>query len=375
MTLEIQALEQRITIRSNERRKQLQLEHPGQFVPNFAITEDEQIQHMQTEIGKLQEEVRQIIRDKEREAGLGPSRMDDTLGICQKIAKMSVAGFNDVAKLIILVSTSAALQLVILLASNLFNEMTVTSALYQFGLILFPEVTNWVYKVDFSALYLQELKFAQTQTRKGLYMIPFVIASIGLIVVCAKGYYELNDLSLLIPALKFKDEFIRSMSRATYLSLFFLVQVISVPVLEQRFYFVYISGMLSQLTGLRELIPLIEFDRKSVLNSGAVLALHSLTYVTYIYKNFSDYNMQLYAVASITAIAVLSIHILRLRYGIIASIIGHMLFNLSVFLILATIYTTDFMHEGFTAEEFTTKNNNCIDFIFGHNEGVENNLA
>lgn len=344
-------------------------------MPNFAINEDEQIQVMQEDIGKLQNEVRQIYRDKEKEAGMGPSKMDETLGICQKIAQMSVAGFNDVAKLIILVSTSAALQLVILLASNLFNEMTVTSALYQFGLILFPEVTNWVYKVDFSALYLQELKFAQTQTRKGLYMIPFVVASIALIVACAKGYYELNDLSLLIPALKFKDEFIRSVSRATYLSLFFLVQVISVPVLEQRFYFVYISGMLSQLTGLRELIPLIEFDRKSVLNSGAVLALHSLTYVTYLYKNFSDYNMQLYSVAAITAIAVLSIHILRLRYGIIASIIGHMLFNLSVFLILATIYTTDFMHEGFTAEEFTTKNNNCIDFIFGHNEGVENNLS
>jgi hypothetical protein len=338
-------------------------------VPNFAVEEDDIIRTDMEAVEKLKVKIEKATASKKDD---GTAAL---VGFFEKIAKMGKAGLNDLTKLIILVAASVSLQLIVLLASNLFNEMIVTSALYQFGLILFPEVTNWIYKVDFGLLYLQELKFVQTQTKKGLYMLPYLVGSIALIVLCAKGYYELNDLSILMPALKFQDEFIRALSRALYLGLFFMIQVISVPVLEQRFYFVYISGMLSQLNGLKELIPLVEFDRKSVLNSSAVLFLHSLTYITYLYKNFSDYNIQLYAVICLTAIAVLTIHVLRLRYGIISSMIGQMIFNLSYFLILAMFYTTDFMHEGFTAEEFTTKNNNCIDFVFGHNEGVENNLG
>lgn len=320
----------------------------------------------QEQISKLQKQLEDNKEDNGRSSAMG---------FLEKLARAGKEGIEDVIKLTIIGTTSFLLQLVILLGSNLFNEMTVTSALYQFGLILFPEFTNWLYKVDFGLLYLEELKFAKTQTRKGLYMLPFFFGALALITICAKGYYELNDLSLLIPALKFQDEFIRSVSRAVYLLLTFLVQVISIPVLEQRFYFVYFSGMFSQLKGLQRIFPFAGFDRKSILNMSMVLGLHSLTYVTYLYKNFSDYNMQLYTVAALTAIAVLSIHILRMKYGIIASIIGHMIFNFSVFLILAMLYTTDLMHEGFTAEEFTTKNNNCIDFIFGHNEGVENNLS
>lgn len=328
--------------------------------------EDEQIMAYQEQISKLQKQLEDNKEDNGRSSAMG---------FLEKLARAGKEGIEDVIKLTIIGTTSFLLQLVILLGSNLFNEMTVTSALYQFGLILFPEFTNWLYKVDFGLLYLEELKFAKTQTRKGLYMLPFFFGALALITICAKGYYELNDLSLLIPALKFQDEFIRSVSRAVYLLLTFLVQVISIPVLEQRFYFVYFSGMFSQLKGLQRIFPFAGFDRKSILNMSMVLGLHSLTYVTYLYKNFSDYNMQLYTVAALTAIAVLSIHILRMKYGIIASIIGHMIFNFSVFLILAMLYTTDLMHEGFTAEEFTTKNNNCIDFIFGHNEGVENNLS
>src|SRR3990167_3644686 len=343
-------MEEIISKQAAIKRAQLQREHPGQFVPTFAVYEDEQIMAYQEQISKLQKQLEDNKEDNGRSSAMG---------FLEKLARAGKEGIEDVIKLTIIGTTSFLLQLVILLGSNLFNEMTVTSALYQFGLILFPE----------------ELKFAKTQTRKGLYMLPFFFGALALITICAKGYYELNDLSLLIPALKFQDESIRSVSRAVYLLLTFLVQVISIPVLEQTFYFVYFSGMFSQLKGLQRIFPFAGFDRKSILNMSMVLGLHSLTYVTYLYKNFSDYNMQLYTVAALTAIAVLSIHILRMKYGIIASIIGHMIFNFSVFLILAMLYTTDLMHEGFTAEEFTTKNNNCIDFIFGHNEGVENNLS
>ena len=208
-------------------------------------------------------------------------------------------------------------------------------------------------------------------------MFIFTGLCILLILLCAIDMYEINDLTLLIPALKFTDTNVREYSRMIYLTIVFIEFVIGMPILEQRFMFIYLGNSIGDLKilGDSEKYGWISLERGSFINQGALMAFHYfLLYSPIIIKSFSGNTLQLLTINLIVGIKVIYIHRLRTEHGIISSIVAHMIFNFSLFLFLYTMYNSDWLHKGFILEQFTTTNNNCIDYIFGHNESVDNNL-
>ena len=193
------------------------------------------------------------------------------------------------------------------------------------------------------------------------------------VLLCTLDFYEINDLTLLIPALKFEDLTVRKYSRYTYLLVVFAEFVVGMPIIEQRFIFIFLGNSIDNLKTIKNTFRWLHFERGSVINQAALIGVHYFTYITVTFKSFGENYLQLFTVQIVIWIFLIIIHRTRTKYGIAASITAHMVFNFSLFIFLYFIYFSDSLHKGYTAEEFTTTNKNCIDFVFGHNEGFEDN--
>lgn len=186
----------------------------------------------------------------------------------------------------------------------------------------------------------------------------------------------------MIPALQFNSEGVMYTLRVFYLLLVFLQQVVTLPILEQRFFFIFMSNLIAEMGFIKKLenfgprskqMALIT-KRNGILNQGVVFFFHFLTYYATIYLNFSDNNIQFYAVYIIVAICLIRIHTLRAEFGIVSSITGQIMMNLGIYILLWVIYFSDTLHKGYLAEDHTTVRSNSIDYIFGQNEDYQENL-
>ena len=117
----------------------------------------------------------------------------------------------------------------------------------------------------------------------------------------------------------------------------------------------------------------MDLSRDTLKNQFVIYAYHASTFLPIIWLNFGNNLLQLVAVSAIILLALIVIHSLRANYGIVSSIAAQMIFNFSVFILLCTIYYSDILHKGYTAEKHTTLRKNCVDFIFGQNEDYELN--
>lgn len=207
-------------------------------------------------------------------------------------------------------------------------------------------------------------------------MWAFFVVVVLFHVICYKDYFEVNHLSLLIPALQFDKPAILYGLRSLYLLIVFLEFVIANPIVEQRFYFIFMSNMIGELKlfkiGNTVLADL--WSRNGVVNQAMIFGYHWCSYMPVVYMNFSDDLVQLIAVVLIITMFLMVIHSARATTGAIASIVMQMIFNFSLFYLLCVIYYSDHLHKGFTAEKHTTLNKNSIDFIFGQNEDYAANL-
>ena len=203
-------------------------------------------------------------------------------------------------------------------------------------------------------------------------MLIFLGLTVLLIGICAFDYYELNDLRLLIPALEFKRSLIKYGIRTLYLTILFLELVIGMPIIEQRFYFIFVSNGIGEMKKLQDQF-VVNIGRNSVINQVGTFIYHACTYVPIILTSFKENPLQLVTVSAVTLIVLIYIHILRARHGIVASITAQMIFNFSLYLLVVFIYYTDYLHKGYSAEMHTTLDKNSIDFIFGQNEDHEHN--
>jgi len=299
----------------------------------------------------------------------------------------SISTIIELIQLLIILASSIPLNLLNWAAHVIFNEMTVGSACYQIALYLLPlALTNFPVfplKVDYAILYSKELQFPQTQVTAGFkMMIWFPIACMIFSLLCFLDLYEVNDLTLMIPALQFKSEGIMYTLRFIYLAVVFIQLVITLPILEQRFFFIFMSNLIAEMGFIRKLESLGEWlkflggitRRNGILNQGLIYCYHLFTYNAVIYYNFAENNPQFYGVFFIVAFNLILIHALRARHGIVASITGQILMNSGFFFLLMIIYYSDTLHKGYNAEQHTTLRSNAIDFIFGQNENYAANL-
>jgi hypothetical protein len=213
-------------------------------------------------------------------------------------------------------------------------------------------------------------------------MFWFPLLCLGFWIICFVDLYEVNDLRLMIPALQFQSEGVMYTLRVVYLTLVFMQMVITIPILEQRFFFIFMSNLISEMGFIKKLEnlgdkfrTLAQFTKRNgVLNQAVVFSCHLLTYNATIWMNFGENRAQFWGVYLIVAFCLLRIHILRAKYGIVASITGQVIMNFGIYMLLFSIYFSDALHKGFTAEQHTTLKSNAIDFIFGQNEDYAANL-
>jgi len=293
--------------------------------------------------------------------------------IATKMGWTRMVVISEILKIASLIFIGAIPFIISLITLNMFNEITVSQCIYQLVMLAIPNLLDYfVFKVDFPVLYIKELRLVKTQIIKSLKMFIILIAAALLVVACWFDFYEINDLRLLIPALEFKTKMVHYGLRTTYLTIIFLEFVIGMPVIEQRFFFIFFSNMIGEMKNFQDQIPL-NIGRNGMINQLVIFGYHACTYLPVIYKSFSENTLQMIAVFLLTMMVLIAIHALRAEYGVIASITAHAIFNLTLFGLLCVIYFTDYLHKGFIAEQFTTLNKNAIDFIFGQNEGYADN--
>ena len=207
-------------------------------------------------------------------------------------------------------------------------------------------------------------------------MWVFFILVILFHLACYFDQFEVNNLTLLIPALQFERKSIMYSIRSFYLFIYFLEFVIALPIVEQRFYFVFMSNMIGEQNifklGGSFLADL--WSRNGILNQVIIFGYHIWTYAPILLLNFGEDNVQLIAVSILITMNLIVVHSMRATKGIIASIGVHMIFNLSIFYLLCVIYYSDHLHKGYVAEKHTTLRKNSIDFIFGQNEDYSANI-
>lgn len=193
---------------------------------------------------------------------------------------------------------------------------------------------------------------------------------------CYTDFFEVNNLTLLIPALQFDKPAIMYSLRSLYLLILFLEYVVALPIVEQRFYFIFMSNMIGELKFFKIGDTFISglFQRNGIVNQLIVFGYHLASYFPVLFLNFGEDKVQFVAVLIIITINLIILHSLRANYGVVASICAHMIFNLSVFYLLCVIYYSDHLHKGYLAEKHTTLRKNSIDFIFGQNEDYAANI-
>lgn len=197
-----------------------------------------------------------------------------------------------------------------------------------------------------------------------------LLGMIALALACYFDLYEVNRITLLIPALKFKLAFFRYFSRTVYLAAIFLEFVVTMPILEQRFYFVFIGNILARV----QIWKFLDFSRNSLLSQVIIYFIHYLAFWTMLFYSFDDDKWLRILSFAVVGLMLVLAHFYRAKYGMMASILVQMIFNFTLWTGLCVIYYSDVFHKGFEAEEFTTKRKNSIDVLFGHNENVEFNL-
>lgn len=207
-------------------------------------------------------------------------------------------------------------------------------------------------------------------------MWMFFILAVLFHVACYLDLFEVNNLTLMIPALKFERPTIVYGIRCFYLLIYFLEYVIALPVVEQRFYFIFMSNMIGELKlfkiGNTMLADL--WSRNGIVNQALIFGYHWCSFLPVVFFNFGEDKVQMTAVILILTIMLMVIHSVRGSYGAIASIVMQMIFNFSVFYLLCVIYFSDHLHKGYVAEKHTTLQKNSIDFIFGQNEDYAANI-
>ena len=195
-------------------------------------------------------------------------------------------------------------------------------------------------------------------------------------IACYTDLFEVNNITLLIPALEFSNKGAMYGLRSLYLLIFFLEYVIALPIVEQRFYFIFMSNMIGEqnIFKLGGTFVADLYSRNGLLNQFFIYGYHFCTYLPVLYLNFGEDSVQMTAVFILIAMNLVVVHSMRASYGVISSICVHMIFNFSVWYLLCIIYYSDHLHKGFIAEKHTTLRKNSIDFIFGQNEDYAANI-